>query len=324
MVIQVGNVFIKDHALLAPMSGVTDIAYRATLKSLGADVTFSEMVAGKAIICDEDVEIQKIRKIDDRTIVQIAGHEPEVMAEAAKRCEANGALMIDINFGCPAKKVVNKYAGSAIMQDECLARSIMQAIAEAVAIPVTVKMRTGWDTSNRNAVDIAKIAEESGLRLITVHGRTRAQKFSGKADWKFIRNVKRAVSIPVIANGDITDLDDVQKCLKESEADGVMIGRAAIGRPWIIPEINYNLTNKSEVYDISLSKKLNVIRAHYVRILESYPHRLAVLGARKHLAAYLADLPQIDATMRSILKTEDAGEVLRQFERYANRMRVAA
>ena len=222
MVIQVGSVSLNDHVLLAPMSGVTDVAYRATLKSLGADVTISEMVASKAIINDESDELRKIQKIDERTIVQIAGHEPDVMAEAAKRCEADGALMIDINFGCPAKKVVNKYAGSAIMQDETLARSIMQELAKAVTIPVTVKMRTGWDADNRNAVQIARFAEDAGLKMITVHGRTRAQKFSGTADWQFIRNVKRAVSIPVIANGDISSIDDAKKCLQESSADGVI------------------------------------------------------------------------------------------------------
>ncbi len=324
MVIQVGDVSLNDHVLLAPMSGVTDFAYRATLKSLGADVTISEMVASKAIINDESVELRKIQKIDNRTIVQIAGHEPEVMAEAAKRCEADGALMIDINFGCPAKKVVNKYAGSAIMQDETLARSIMQEIAKAVTIPVTVKMRTGWDADNRNAVQIARFAEDANLKMITVHGRTRAQKFSGIADWQFIKNVKRAVSIPVIANGDISSVDDAKKCLQESDADGVMVGRAAIGRPWLIPEINSQIAIKPMKYSISLSEKLKVIKAHYCRILESYPHRLAVLGARKHLAAYLTELPQIDMAMQSILRTEDAGEVLRRFDEYADRMSAAA
>ena len=324
MVIQVGDISLNDHIFLAPMSGVTDFAYRATLKSLGADVTVSEMVASKAIINDESDELRKIQKIDERTIVQIAGHEPDVMAEAAKRCEADGALMIDINFGCPAKKVVNKYAGSAIMQDETLARSIMQEIAKAVTIPVTVKMRTGWDADNRNAVQIARFAEDADLKMITVHGRTRAQKFSGTADWQFIRNVKRAVSIPVIANGDISSVDDAKKCLQESGADGVMVGRAAIGRPWLIPEINAQIAIKPVIYSISLSEKLKVIKAHYCRILESYPHRLAVFGARKHLAAYLTELPQIDMAMQSILRTEDAGEVLRRFDEYADRMSVAA
>lgn len=325
MSITVGDVTLEDHALIAPMSGVTDFAFRNVLRSLGANVTISEMTASRAILRGEREECSKLDRIDDRTIIQIAGHEPDVMAEAAKYCEERGALIVDVNFGCPAKKVVNRYAGSALMRDEALAAEILEKVAKAVSIPVSLKMRTGWDHDNRNAVTIAKIAEDCGFSLLTVHGRTRAQKFTGSADWRFIKSVKRSVSIPVIANGDIESIEDARTCLQQSEADGIMVGRGAIGRPWLLPEINRVLFSKdAQKPKISVAEKVETIRNHYEGIIDNTPGRRGVLTARKHLAAYIAELPPANCQLADVLRTEDASYVLAKLDQYADEMEQAA
>jgi tRNA-dihydrouridine synthase B len=317
MSISVGNLILADSAILAPMSGVTDFPFRCILRSLGADVTISEMTASRAILQGDREECQKLDKLDDRTIVQIAGHEPDVMAEAARYCESRGAIMVDINFGCPAKKVVNQYAGSALMRDEELAGDILRKVGKAVTIPVSLKMRTGWDHENRNAVTIAKIAEDCGFSLLTVHGRTRAQKFTGTADWRFIQNVKNAVSVPVIANGDIESVDDARLCLLQSGADGVMIGRGAIGRPWLITEINRALADDTSEFQFSLREKIDTVRAHYLGIIANSPGRRGVLTARKHLSAYFAILPRAKEQLHDVLRTEDAERVIDRLDQYA-------
>jgi tRNA-dihydrouridine synthase B len=317
MSISVGSLTLSDRALLAPMSGVTDFPFRCILRSLGADVTISEMTASRAILVGEREECRKLDQLDDRTIVQIAGHEPYAMAEAARYCESRGAIMVDINFGCPAKKVVNRYAGSALMRDEELAGDILQKVGKAVNIPVSLKMRTGWDQENRNAVTIAKIAEDCGFSLLTVHGRTRAQKFTGKADWHFIQNVKNAVSVPVIANGDIETVDDARLCLLQSGADGVMIGRGAIGRPWLIMEINRALADDTSEFQFSLREKIDTVRAHYLGIIANSPGRRGVLTARKHLSAYFAVLPRAKEQLQDVLRTEDAELVIDRLDQYA-------
>jgi tRNA-dihydrouridine synthase B len=317
MSILVGNLTLEDRALLAPMSGVTDFPFRSILRSLGADVTISEMTASRAILRGEREECRKLDQLDDRTIVQIAGHEPDAMAEAARYCESLGAIMVDINFGCPAKKVVNRYAGSALMRDEELAGDILRKVGKSVTIPVSLKMRTGWDHENRNAVTIAKIAEDCGFSLLTVHGRTRAQKFTGKADWRFIQNVKNAVSVPVIANGDIESVDDARACLQQSGADGVMIGRGAVGRPWLIPEINRALADDTTEFQFSLREKIETVRAHYLGIIANSPGRRGVLTARKHLSAYFAVLPRAKEQLHDVLRTEDAELVIERLDQYA-------
>ena len=285
--INIGPVCLDMNVFLAPMTGVSDRAFRSLVKRMGAGLVVSEMIASQAMIRLTRASMRMVQAHgEEPMVVQLAGCEPEVMAEAARLNEDLGAKIIDINMGCPVKKVVNGHAGSALMRDEKLAARIIEATVKAVKVPVTLKMRTGWDDNTRNAPKLAKIAEDLGIQMITVHGLTRCQLYNGRSDWKFIRSVKEAVKLPVIGNGDVVTVQDAKNLLEQSGADGVMIGRGAYGRPWFIKQAYDYVSGGKMSEDPSMQQQLDIVLEHFEDILQLYGIEGGVKIARKHIGWY--------------------------------------
>lgn len=327
MTILIDNIELSSPVILAPMSGVTDLPFRRLVKRFGAGLVVSEMIASRAMIMMSRQSMKKCAILhDDATsaCVQLAGCEADVIADSAKMNEDMGAKIIDLNFGCPAKKVVGGYSGSALMRDEKLASEILHKTVKSVKVPVTVKMRTGWDSETRNAPVLAKIAEDAGVRMITVHGRTRCQFYTGKADWEFIRSVKESVKIPVVANGDIVCFDSAKEALARSGADGIMIGRGAYGKPWLISQIAHFLKTGEKLLDPSIKEQLGVVLNHYDDIINYYyssnGQSTGVGIARKHLGWYSAGLPGSSIFRASINTISDAGEVKDKIQEFYNKV----
>ena len=319
MTILIDNIELSSPVILAPMSGVTDLPYRKLVKQFGAGLVVSEMIASRAMIVQSHQSMKKCAILhDDATgaCVQLAGCEPNVIADSAKMNEDMGAKIIDLNFGCPAKKVVGGYSGSALMRDEKLAAEILFKTVKAVNIPVTLKMRVGWDDNTKNAPVLARIAEDAGIKMVTVHGRTRCQFYTGKADWAFISTVKKAVKIPVIANGDIVCFDSAKEALHKSCADGIMIGRGAYGKPWLISQVAHFLKTGEKLADPSINNQLIIVLNHYDDIINYYGPDVGIKMARKHLGWYSSGLPKSSEFRATINQTIDAAEVKEKIQRF--------
>lgn len=304
---KIGSISLDTPVILAPMSGVTDMPFRKIVKQFGVGLVVSEMIASDAMI--RQIRRTKLRCKHDSSefpfSLQLAGYAPETMAEAAKLNQDLGAPIIDINMGCPALKIVNNFSGSALMKDERNASRIIEATVKAVNLPVTLKMRMGWNDQNLNAPRLAKIAQECGVQMVTIHGRTRCQLYNGKADWPFIRQVKEAVSIPVVGNGDVVTVQDAEDLLNQSGADGVMIGRGCYGRPWFPNQVSHFLKHRAILPAPSYTEQMQIVLHHFDAILMHYGQETGVKIARKHIGWYSKGMNGAAEFRVKINQTED-------------------
>ena len=306
----IGEFELKNPFILAPMAGITDMPFRRLCHKFGASMTVSEMTTA-------DIDLWKTSKSTHRLaldmsieprVIQIAGSDPKLLSKAAKLCVDKGAQIIDINMGCPAKKVCNKLAGSALMQDEKLVRSILEAVVCAVDVPVTLKMRTGWSPSKRNGVEISKIAEQSGIKAIAIHGRTRECRFSGNAEYKTIAQIKKKVSIPIIANGDINSPEKSLEVMQLCNADALMIGRSSQGKPWIFRELIYFQNEQKILPPLEKDNVRDTILEHLEDLHQFYGRNLGVRLARKHLNWYCKNIDGAETLRKRVLRVEKARE----------------
>jgi tRNA-dihydrouridine synthase B len=317
---QIGPYKLRNQLLLAPMAGVTDRPFRQLCKRLGAGMAVSEMVSANSALWGSKQTLRRMNhegEVEPRS-VQIAGADPEMMADAARFNVERGAQIIDINMGCPAKKVCNVMAGSALLQNESLVGQILTAVVTAVDVPVTLKMRTGWNPDNRNAVSVAQIAEQSGVQALAVHGRTRACGYRGQADYQTIRDVKRAVSIPVIVNGDITGPEKARQVMEQTGADALMIGRAAQGRPWIFREIEHYMSTGSLLPAPGLEEVHSIVIEHLHNLYEFYGEYTGVRMARKHIAWFSKGQPNSAEFRQRINRVESGEAQLSMTRKYFN------
>ena len=303
MSISIGNHIIKYPIFLAPMAGITDLPFRNIVSHFKTGHFVSEMIASQELMSGRPGTLQKanVGVNAENTSIQISGRDPYIITETAKLVEGLGAKIIDINMGCPAKRVVNGYAGSALLKDLGLAAKLIEAVVSSVSVPVTLKTRLGWNDDDLNAPSLARIAEDVGIKLITIHARTRCQFYKGVARWGLVRRVKEAVSIPVIVNGDIVDTKSARQALKDSTADGLMVGRGIRGRPCLLNKIAAELWGCAKIDDQNFASTIDLITNHYKEILSFYGNDLGVKMARKHLSWYMDRLGVVTNLRHSIL-----------------------
>lgn len=315
--IQYGNYKIEKGLFLAPMENVSDYPFRMICKHFGADVVYSEFISSEALIRDAEKAFKKmIIKAQEHPIgIQIYGNRVEAMVEAAQIAEEKGPDFIDINFGCPVKKVALKGAGSGLLRDVPLMIKMCEAVAKSVELPVTAKTRLGWDADSIQIVDIARQMEDVGIEVLAIHARTRAQGYKGQADWKWIAETKQAVKIPIIGNGDVTTPQQVQQMFDETGCDAVMIGRGAIHNPWIFRDAKYYMQNGKMPGHPSLEERVNILKRHYQYSVECKGERKGVIEMRKHLSGYLKGLPHIAKFRMELMKFDMLQPVLERLDR---------